>query len=192
MYDLGNAQLMQGQPEDAIISYKTVLKQRPDDVAARHNLAIAEAMLKKNKEQKKEQKQQPPKDKQDNKRSRTTAGRRTNRKIRIKEMVESRNNKSSRAGARPTKFRDARPNRRLRRKMRSRKAARDKRSDPVAMNKAGRGKRRAAKNTRKQHSDKPPAQATLRKENLVAHPMENARCCHGQSAAPHAAGCQCR
>lgn len=61
-YNLGNAQLMQYQPEDAIVSYKTVLKQRPGDVAARHNLAIAEAMLKKNKEQKKDQKRQPPKD----------------------------------------------------------------------------------------------------------------------------------
>lgn len=64
LYDLGNAQLMQDQPEDAIVSYKTVLKQRPGDVAARHNLAIAEAMLKKSKEQKKDQKRQPPKDKQ--------------------------------------------------------------------------------------------------------------------------------
>jgi len=65
MYDLGNAQLMQDQPEDAIVSYKTVLKQRPGDVAARHNLAIAEEMLKRDKEQKKDQKP-PPQDKQNN------------------------------------------------------------------------------------------------------------------------------
>ncbi len=56
MYDLGNSQLMQGLPEDAITSYETVLKQRPHDVPTLHNLAIARKMLQKNK-------QQPPKDK---------------------------------------------------------------------------------------------------------------------------------
>ena len=45
LYNLGNAQLMQNQPEDAIASYKAVLKQRPDDASAWHNLAIAEKML---------------------------------------------------------------------------------------------------------------------------------------------------
>jgi Ca-activated chloride channel family protein len=48
LYDLGNAQLMQGQVEDAIASYETVLKQKPGHVGARHNLAIALKMLAQN------------------------------------------------------------------------------------------------------------------------------------------------
>ncbi|MDB5735382.1 MAG: von Willebrand factor type A-like protein [Alphaproteobacteria bacterium] len=45
LYNLGNAQLMQYQPENAIRSYEEVLKQRPDDAPALHNLAIAREML---------------------------------------------------------------------------------------------------------------------------------------------------
>lgn len=45
LYDLGNAQLMQGQVEDAITSYERVLKQKPGHVGARHNLAIALQLL---------------------------------------------------------------------------------------------------------------------------------------------------
>jgi Ca-activated chloride channel homolog len=45
LYNLGNAQLMQLQPEDAIFSYEAVLKQKPGDVPAQHNLAIARKML---------------------------------------------------------------------------------------------------------------------------------------------------
>ena len=45
LYNLGNAQLMQLQPEDAISSYEVVLKQRPGDVPAEHNLTIARKML---------------------------------------------------------------------------------------------------------------------------------------------------
>jgi len=45
LYNLGNAQLMQVQPEAAIASYEAVLKQRPGDVPAQHNLAIARKML---------------------------------------------------------------------------------------------------------------------------------------------------
>ena len=45
LYDLGNAQLMQYQLENAIRSYEEVLKQRPDDAPALHNLAIAREML---------------------------------------------------------------------------------------------------------------------------------------------------
>ena len=45
LYNLGNAQLMQLQPEYAISSYEAVLKQRPGDVPAQHNLAIAREML---------------------------------------------------------------------------------------------------------------------------------------------------
>ena len=45
LYNLGNAQLMQLQPEDAISSYEAVLKQRPGDVPAQHNLTIARKML---------------------------------------------------------------------------------------------------------------------------------------------------
>jgi Ca-activated chloride channel family protein len=45
LYDLGNAQLMQDQVEDAVASYKAALRQKPDDVATLHNLAIALKML---------------------------------------------------------------------------------------------------------------------------------------------------
>jgi Ca-activated chloride channel family protein len=45
LYNLGNAQLMQLHPEEAISSYEAVLKQRPGDVPAQHNLAIARKML---------------------------------------------------------------------------------------------------------------------------------------------------
>jgi len=60
LYDLGNAQLMQLQPQDAVSSYEAVLKQRPGDVPAQHNLAIARKMLeqqqKSNKDDKSDQK----------------------------------------------------------------------------------------------------------------------------------------
>jgi Ca-activated chloride channel family protein len=55
LYNLGNAQLMQLQPQDAISSYEAVLKQRPGDVPAQHNLALARKMLE-------EQRQKPNKD----------------------------------------------------------------------------------------------------------------------------------
>jgi Ca-activated chloride channel homolog len=58
LYDLGNAQLMQGQVEDAIASYETVLKQKPGHVGARHNLAIALKMLAQNKDDNKKQNSQ--------------------------------------------------------------------------------------------------------------------------------------
>lgn len=45
LYDLGNAELMQGQVEDAIASYEAVLKQKPGHLGARHNLALALKML---------------------------------------------------------------------------------------------------------------------------------------------------
>ena len=45
LYNLGNAQLMQRLPEDAITTYEAGLKQRPNDEAALHNLAIAQKML---------------------------------------------------------------------------------------------------------------------------------------------------
>lgn len=67
LYDLGNAQLMQGRVEDAVASYEAVLKQRPGDVGARHNLAIALKLLAQNKQQQKQKKQpqsQEPQDKQ--------------------------------------------------------------------------------------------------------------------------------
>ena len=61
LYDLGNSQLMQGRVEDAVASYETVLRQKPDDVGARHNLAIALKLLEQ--PQKKDQKPQDNKDK---------------------------------------------------------------------------------------------------------------------------------
>jgi Ca-activated chloride channel family protein len=60
VYNLGNAQLMQYLPEDAIASYKTVLKKKPGDVPTLHNLAIAEKMLEKQKQPPQPQ-QKPPK-----------------------------------------------------------------------------------------------------------------------------------
>jgi Ca-activated chloride channel family protein len=61
LYDLGNAQLMQGQVEDAIASYETVLKQKPGHVGARHNLAIALKMLAQNRDDNKKQNNQDKK-----------------------------------------------------------------------------------------------------------------------------------
>jgi Ca-activated chloride channel family protein len=54
-YNLGNAQLMQNSPEDAIKSYETVLKQNPDDASAKHNLVIARKLLQQKQQQQKEQ-----------------------------------------------------------------------------------------------------------------------------------------
>jgi Ca-activated chloride channel family protein len=62
LYNLGNAQLMLGQIQDAIVDYEGVLKQRPNDVAARHNLDIALKMLGQNPQQKKPQDKQDKKD----------------------------------------------------------------------------------------------------------------------------------
>jgi Ca-activated chloride channel family protein len=54
-YNLGNAQLMQSQPQAAIDSYQSVLRQKPNDVSAKHNLGIAEKMLQQQKQQEQEQ-----------------------------------------------------------------------------------------------------------------------------------------
>jgi Ca-activated chloride channel family protein len=61
-YNLGNAQLMDGQPQMAIDSYQAVLKQNPSDASAKHNLEIAQKMLQQKKQQ--ERKQQPDQNKQ--------------------------------------------------------------------------------------------------------------------------------
>lgn len=53
-YNLGNAQLMSGQVEQAIETYEDLLKDSPDHEDARHNLEIARELL----EQQKEQQQQ--------------------------------------------------------------------------------------------------------------------------------------
>jgi tetratricopeptide (TPR) repeat protein len=63
LYDLGNTQLRQGQIEDAIVSYRAALKQKPDDIATQHNLAIALKILaqeqqKQNQQQEKSQQSQ--------------------------------------------------------------------------------------------------------------------------------------
>ena len=63
LYDLGNAQLMQYQPEDAIRSYESVLRQRPDDSPTLHNLAIAREMLAHDPDKKQKQKNQNKNDK---------------------------------------------------------------------------------------------------------------------------------
>lgn len=73
LYNLGNAQLMQDEPENAIASYKAVLKQRPHDLSAQHNLAIAEAMLKRKPNQPKDNNSQ----KQDQNNSKNQGGKQT-------------------------------------------------------------------------------------------------------------------
>jgi Ca-activated chloride channel family protein len=63
LYNLGNAQLMQGQINDAIADYEAVLKQRPGDADARHNLDIALKMPAQNKQQ--QPQRNPPQDNKD-------------------------------------------------------------------------------------------------------------------------------
>jgi len=60
-YNLGNAQLMQGKAEEAIISYESVLKQAPNDASTKHNLEIARKILQQQKQQQQD-KQQSQKD----------------------------------------------------------------------------------------------------------------------------------
>ncbi len=50
-YNLGNAQLMSGQIEQAIEAYENLLKDSPDHEDARHNLEIARKLLEQQKEQ---------------------------------------------------------------------------------------------------------------------------------------------
>jgi len=56
LYDLGNAELMNDQVEDAVASYRAALRIKPNDIPTLHNLAIALKMLKKDQEQQKKQK----------------------------------------------------------------------------------------------------------------------------------------
>jgi Ca-activated chloride channel family protein len=58
LYDLGNAELMNGQVEDAVDSYRAALRIKPKDVPTLHNLAIALKMLKKDQQKQNEQKKQ--------------------------------------------------------------------------------------------------------------------------------------
>ena len=57
-YNAANAELMGGKIEDAIAGYKAVLKNNPHDRRARHNLAIAEKLLKQKKQQQQKQEKQ--------------------------------------------------------------------------------------------------------------------------------------
>jgi Ca-activated chloride channel family protein len=57
-YNLGNAQLMQNNPEDAIKSYETVLKQNPNDASTAHNLEIAHKLLQQKQQQQNQQQSQ--------------------------------------------------------------------------------------------------------------------------------------
>ncbi|HEY5338378.1 MAG TPA: VWA domain-containing protein [Rhizomicrobium sp.] len=61
LYDMGNAQLMQDEVEDAIASYRAALKLNADDIPTQHNLAIALKMLaqEQQKQNQQKQKQQP-------------------------------------------------------------------------------------------------------------------------------------
>ena len=62
-YNAANAELMGGKINAAISDYKAVLKQAPQDARAKHNLAIAEKLLKLRKKQKKKQKKHGKQDK---------------------------------------------------------------------------------------------------------------------------------
>lgn len=69
VYNLGNSQLMQLKAEEAIESYKKVLKKDEDHEDAKHNLEIAKRLLEKQKQdknnQKKNQEKSQNKDQQD-------------------------------------------------------------------------------------------------------------------------------
>jgi Ca-activated chloride channel homolog len=90
LYDLGNAQLMQYQPEDAIRSYEAVLKQRPDDAPTLHNLAIAREMLAHDPDKK--QPKQNPHDKNDKDQQKGGGGGAQNKS-------QGQNNQQSKSGA---------------------------------------------------------------------------------------------
>lgn len=68
-YNLGNAQLMSGQIEEAIKTYEALLKDNPAHEDARHNLDIAKKLL----EQQKQQQQQQNQDGQDNQQNQSGA-----------------------------------------------------------------------------------------------------------------------
>jgi Ca-activated chloride channel family protein len=55
LYDLGNAELMNDQVEDAVASYRAALRIKPNDVPTLHNLAIALKMLKKDQQKQDQQ-----------------------------------------------------------------------------------------------------------------------------------------
>jgi Ca-activated chloride channel family protein len=57
-YNLGNAQMMQNQPERAISNYESVLKQDPTHTGAKHNLEIAKKLLQEQNQQQQQQQQQ--------------------------------------------------------------------------------------------------------------------------------------
>ena len=57
LYNLGNAELMNDQVEDAVASYRAALRMKPNDIPTQYNLAIALKMLKKD-QQKQDQQQQ--------------------------------------------------------------------------------------------------------------------------------------
>jgi Ca-activated chloride channel family protein len=58
LYDLGNAELMNDQVEDAVASYRAALQIKPNDVPTLHNLAIALKMLQKDQQKQNQQKNQ--------------------------------------------------------------------------------------------------------------------------------------
>ena len=71
-YNLGNARFMQGKYEMAVEAYEKVISERPDDDDARHNLALARALLARMPEEaeEQEQEQQEEKERQEKERQR--------------------------------------------------------------------------------------------------------------------------
>jgi len=57
-HNLGNSLLQAGQIRESIEAYKNALRQKPDDMDTKYNLAYARYLLKKQKQQKQKQKQQ--------------------------------------------------------------------------------------------------------------------------------------
>jgi Ca-activated chloride channel family protein len=66
-YNLGNSQLMQNKPEDAIATYEDLLKKNPDDAHVKHNLEIARKVLEQKKQQQQQNKNNPDQKKPDQK-----------------------------------------------------------------------------------------------------------------------------
>jgi Ca-activated chloride channel family protein len=65
LYDLGNAELVNDQVEDAVASYRAALRIKPNDVPTRHNLAIALKMLEKDQQKQNQQQQKKQQNKGD-------------------------------------------------------------------------------------------------------------------------------
>ncbi|HOW39050.1 MAG TPA: tetratricopeptide repeat protein [Bacteroidales bacterium] len=67
MYNLGNSLLQANKVKESIDAYKNSLKLKPDNIAAKYNLAYAQDLLKKQEEQKQQEQQEQNKENDDKK-----------------------------------------------------------------------------------------------------------------------------